>query len=78
LEASIHDVRGLGGGYATYVAVVRFVQEIEEHGKAVAVLEAHSTAMTDLERPFDLLCESFTVPVFLLFRIVAETFSGLV
>src|SRR6185436_19937458 len=40
--------------------------------KRVAVLEAHATAVADLEDPRDLLLKGSGIPVFRLARIVAE------
>ena len=78
LEAGVHDPPGLHGGDLANVAVVRVVQNLEEIRKAVAVLEAHSAAVADLEGAGDLFLESLPVPVAAVFGVVGQAIGGLV
>ena len=78
LEAVVHDRLGLGLGQLADVPVVGVVDQPEELGEAVAVLEAHAAAMTDLEGPGDLHLQRRRVPVPGVAGVVAQPLGGLV
>jgi hypothetical protein len=54
------------------VAVVALVQEVEKDGEAVAILEAHSTSVADLECTRDFFVQSLFVPISIVLRVVAQ------
>lgn len=72
LEARVHDLTRLLRAELADVAVVPVVDEREELREAVAVLEAHAAAVTDLEDPLDLLVERLSLPVVRVRGVVRE------
>jgi hypothetical protein len=78
LEALVHDPVLVGAGQAGDVAVVLVVDEVEQAGERVAVLEAHAAAVADLEHADDLLVEGVLVPIDGVVGVVAEALGGLV
>ena len=76
LEALVHHLGGLGLGDLADVAVVAIVDEGEQRREAVAVLEAHAAAVTDLEGALDLLGERTSVPVHGFRRVIGQAVSG--
>ena len=62
LEAGVHHRLLLRGGDLLDVAVVPLVDGLEEQREAVAVLEAHAAAVTDLEGAVDLAGQRLRLP----------------
>ena len=75
LEARVHDALGVERRQLPNVAIVLVVDGAKQDGKRVAVLEAHATAVADLEDALDFFVERVFVPVFLLGRVVAQPVS---
>jgi hypothetical protein len=78
LKAGAHYPLSFFGGNSTDVAVVPVVDEIEQDGEAVTILEAHPASMADLEGTCDFLGQGLRLPVTLVLRVVAQARSGLV
>ena len=78
LEAGVHHAVGLAGGDLVDVALVLLVDQLEQDREAVAVLEAHAAAVTQLEGARQLLLQRLGVPVLRLFGIVGEAVGRLV
>src|SRR5262249_9514244 len=72
LEAEVHDAVGLRPAQAPHVARVLLVDQAEEGRERVAVLEAETTPVTDLEGALHLLGERGRIPVLGFRRVVGE------
>ncbi len=73
LEAGVHHRGHVGGVEPVHVAVAPVVEGVEQPREAVAVLEAHPAAVTDLEGAPDLSLERRRIPVARVGRVVAES-----
>jgi hypothetical protein len=76
LEAGVHHLHRLLGRDPVGVAVVLLVDGLEEEREAVAVLEAHAAAVTDLEGALHLGVDRLRLPVDLVGGVVGEPGSG--
>jgi hypothetical protein len=76
LEAGTHYPFRVVGSETANIAVVSGVEEIEENRKAITVLEAHATPVTDLEGACDLHLQRSRFPIPLVFRVVAQALGG--
>jgi hypothetical protein len=77
LKAGVHDPLRVDRRHLANVAVV-LVDRGEQDRERVTVLEAHTTAMADLEDALDFFVERVFVPVLLFARVVTEPVGWLV
>jgi hypothetical protein len=70
LEAGIEDLFRFRSGYLPDIPVVLVVNEREEVGKGIAILEAEPAPVADLEDPLDFLAQAFLAPIIPVGRVV--------